>query len=229
MPISCMVVDDEPLAMQLICDYVLKMPALHLVHYTTNPIEALQWIQDGKIDLVFLDIQMPEITGINFLKLTQDKCKSILITAYPDYALEGYEHNVVDYLLKPVTFERFLIAAQKATEKINADLKKDDAEFLFVKTEHKIQKINFSDILYLEGLRDYSAIHTLSGKILSLQPMRFFEEKLTKYNFIRIHKSYIISLAKINYIEKNRVVINNQFLRIGETYKDALLKKIGAV
>lgn len=224
-----MVVDDEPLALQLICDYVLKIPSLHLVHYTTNAIEALQFINDEKIDLVFLDIQMPELNGINFLKLAQNKCKAILITAYQEYALEGYEHNVIDYLLKPVTLERFLLSVQKAEERLSRQIKKSNADFLFVKTEHKLQKINYADILYIEGLRDYAAIHTTQGKILTLQPMRLFEEKLPQNLFSRIHKSYIVSFSRIDYIEKNRVVINNQFLPVGDTYKEALLKKISAV
>jgi two-component system, LytTR family, response regulator len=229
MAIRCMVVDDEPLAMQLICDYIVKTPSLQLVHFTTSPVEALQFINTGEIDLVFLDIQMPELTGINFLKLVQNKCKTILITAYQDYAIEGYEHNVIDYLLKPVTLERFLLSVQKAEERLNTQITKDDTDFIFVKTEYKIQKINFAEILYLEGLRDYAAIHTVNGKILSLQPMRLFEEKLPQHLFIRIHRSYIVSIGKINYIEKNRVVINNHFLPIGDTYKEALLKKISAV
>ena len=134
MAIRFMVIDYEPLAMQLICDYVLKSPTLQLVHYTTNPLEGLQYINEGKADLVFLDIQMPELTGINFLKIIQNKCKAVLITAYQDYAIEGYEHNVIDYLLKPVTLERFLQCTQKITERIDPQTKKD-TDFIFVKTE----------------------------------------------------------------------------------------------
>jgi two-component system LytT family response regulator len=232
--IRCMVIDDEPLALQLISDYVLKAPALELVYQTTNPVEALPWAFENKVDVVFLDIHMPELSGMNFLKLVQNKCKVVLITAYHDYALEGYEHDVIDYLLKPVTLERFMMAVHKITERINpmhADIANNAvvADHIFVKTEYKIQKIDCENILYLEGLRDYVAIHTTKGKILSLQSMRTFEERLPANDFIRIHKSYIVAIKQINFLEKNRVVIQDQYLPVGDTYKDALLQLIRAV
>ena len=227
--LKTIVVDDEPLALQLICDYVLKTTSLQLIQYTTNPIDALQYLSENNVDLVFLDIQMPELGGINFLKLMKQKTKAILMTAYQDYALEGYEHDVIDYLLKPVTYERFLAAVQKAQQRIASSVKGEEPSYFFVKTEYKIQKIDYADILYLEGLRDYVAIHTTQGKILSLQPMRLFEEKLPPKEFIRIHKSYMIAVHKINYIEKSRVVIHNQFLPIGDNYREKLLKKINAM
>lgn len=224
-----MVVDDEPLAMQLVCDYVSQTPGFELVRYTTNPVDALQIVREEKIDLIFLDVQMPELNGLNFIKLLNNQCKVILITAYQDYALDGFEHDVIDYLLKPVALSRFLMAAGKAKERLQNVAKEGAPNYLFVKTEYKIQKINLNDIFYLEGLRDYVAIHTSSGKVLSLQPMRLFEEKLPTGSFIRIHKSYIVAISKINFIQKNRVLVHNQYLPIGQSYKDDLLKKISAL
>jgi DNA-binding LytR/AlgR family response regulator len=229
-----MVIDDEPLALQLISDYVLKSAALELVHQSANPVEALPWVFENKVDLVFLDIHMPELSGMNFLKLVQNHCKVVLITAYHDYALEGYEHDVIDYLLKPVTLERFMVAVHKITERMthlpaNNISVAVAVDHIFVKTEYKIQKINFADILFLEGLRDYVAIHTTKGKILSLQSLRTFEERLPSNNFLRIHKSYIIAIKQINFLEKNRVVIQDQYLPVGDTYKEGLLRSIQAI
>ena len=232
--IRCMVIDDEPLALKLIADYVVKAPALELVHQNTNPVEALPWALENKVDVVFLDIHMPELSGMNFLKLVQDKCKVVLITAYQNYALKGYEHDVIDYLLKPVTLERFIRTVNKIIDRIDlpaaSDADKESVgDHIFVKTEYKIQKIDLADILFLEGLRDYVAIHTTKGKILSLQSMRTFEERLPASEFIRIHKSYIIAIGHISFLEKNRVIIQDQHLPVGDTYKEALLKCLKAI
>jgi two-component system LytT family response regulator len=231
-PVKCLVVDDEPLALQLIASYISRCANLELMHYTSNPVEALDWINAKKVDLIFVDIQMPELSGINLLKIAGNTCKSVLVTAHKQYALEGYEHNVIDYLLKPVTFERFLSCVQKINERFqpaNLEVTSPDSniDFLFVKTEHKLRRINFSEILYLEGLRDYVAIHTLTGKILSLESMRSFENRMPQGKFIRIHKSYIISISKIEHIEKNAVFINKIQVPIGQLYKANLLKATG--
>jgi DNA-binding LytR/AlgR family response regulator len=214
------VTDDEPLAMALIADYVRKTPALQLVLDTTKPLEALQYVQEGKADLIFLDIQMPELTGIQFMKIIRNACQVIVTTAYADYAVEGYEHDVVDYLLKPVTFERFLIATKKAITRVNG--RKEEMftvppSCIFVKSEYRVQKINLADILFIEGLRDYIAIHTLSSKVLTLESMKNIELLLPANEFIRIHKSYIISRNKIDFIEKGKVVISKRYLPVGET------------
>jgi DNA-binding LytR/AlgR family response regulator len=226
--IRCIAIDDEPLALQLVCDYIRKTPLLELTYSTTKPLEALQIINSDKVDLIFLDVQMPDISGFHFLQLIKNKCKVVLITAYQEYALQGFDHDVLDYLLKPISFERFLAAVQKAKERMASGSEKNGSNYFFVKTEHKAQKIKYEDVIYIEGLRDYVVISTVnSGKILSLQPMRLFEEMLSKRYFIRIHKSYIISIEKIDYIEKNRVKINDLLLPIGETYKEEFLKTIG--
>lgn len=235
--IRCLVVDDEPLALDILEDYISKVPFLKLVKTTTSAIEALQLVQQDQIDLVFLDIQMPELTGIQFLKIINGKCQVILTTAYPQYALEGYELNVVDYLLKPIPFDRFYKAVQKVQlqnhvpapvpEPVAAPVVVNSApEFIFVKTEHKIQKIYLDDILYIEGLKDYISIFTPSERVITLQNMKKMEEVLPSGRFIRVHKSYIVSLDKIESIERSRISICDKVIPIGDTYRDQFFKLI---
>src|ERR1700744_476585 len=225
--IRCLIVDDEPLALHILEDYIAKVPFLELVKATTNPIEALTMVQEGNIDLVFLDVQMPELTGIQFLKIANGKTKVILTTAYSQYALEGYELDVVDYLLKPIAFDRFFKAAQKAQGILQPAAKPAAAEpapvaaqpqqdfsndFIFVKSEYKIQKVYLNQILYIEGLKDYISIFTDSGerdteRIITLQNMKKMEETLPENHFVRVHKSYIVALSKIDSIERSRISI----------------------
>jgi DNA-binding LytR/AlgR family response regulator len=224
------VTDDEPLAMELIADYVRKTPGLELVLQSTRPLEALQWVQEGKADLIFLDIQMPELTGIQFMKIIRNACMVILTTAYTDYAVEGYEYDVVDYLLKPVTFERFLIAAKKAIIKSGSVKSMKEATALtgiYVKSEYRVQRINLADILYIEALRDYIVIHTSSSKIMTLESMKNMEQLLPANEFFRIHKSYIINSSRIDFIERGKVVIGKNYLPVGETYREKFMKEIG--
>ncbi|WP_316842754.1 LytTR family DNA-binding domain-containing protein [Pedobacter gandavensis] len=242
--LRCIAVDDEPLALDIIEDYVSKVPFLELVKRTENAIEALQMVQAGGIDLVFLDIQMPELTGIQFLKIANGKSNYILTTAYSQYALESYDLNVSDYLLKPIAFDRFY----KAVEKVhNQQLKSLEQaplapvvapvvaaaptahpvqDFIFVKTEHKIQKIQLDDILYIEGLKDYISIYTKAERVITLQNMKKMEETLPSSQFIRVHKSYIISLDKIESIERSRITIFGKVIPIGDTYRDEFFKRI---
>ncbi|GAB4011586.1 response regulator transcription factor [Spirosoma sp. KCTC 42546] len=247
----CLIVDDEPLAHAILSDYIRKVPFLELIGATTSPIDALTRVQRGEVDLVFLDIQMPELTGIQFLKLVENvvnshKCRVILTTAYSTYALEGYEHNVVDYLLKPVSFERFYKAVQKLFPLIspvavapNPAMDHDTnnppeapaKEFIFVKTEYRLQRVGLSDILYCEGLKDYVSIYTPTERILVLQTMKSLEEKLPANQFARVHKSYIVALNRIESIEKNRIYIDHpgraqDVIPIGETYRDAFYRLI---
>ncbi|KHJ37038.1 transcriptional regulatory protein YpdB [Pedobacter glucosidilyticus] len=234
--IRCLVVDDEPLAIDIISDYIEKIPFLTLVKSYQNPIEALMAVQNGEADLVFLDVQMPELTGIQFLKIANGKCKVILTTAYQEYALEGYELNVVDYLLKPVAFERFYQAAQKAQQllcNVAAPLPVETNtapapinNFIFVKTEHKIQKIYLNDILFIEGLKDYISIYTKTERIITLQSMKKMEDVLPEHQFIRVHKSYILALDKIESIERSRITIGDKIIPIGDTYRDGFFKAI---
>jgi DNA-binding LytR/AlgR family response regulator len=234
--IWCVVVDDEPLALKLMADYVQKTPFLALKEQTTSPMRAIELIQAGEVDLLFLDIQMPELTGLQLMKIIGHKCKVILTTAYPDYALDGYEFDVIDYLLKPITFDRFLVAAHKARERLitepaiqvqtGAVAAPPAASYIFVKTEYKIQKIDLAGILYMEGLRDYVAIYTTTGKILTLQSMKSFQEQLPESNFIRVHKSYLVALDKIQFIERNRIVIDGNYIPIGETYQEGFQQRL---
>src|ERR1700744_77948 len=234
--IRCLVVDDEPLALHILEDYISKIPFLTLVKSTTNPIEALQLVQEGNIDLVFLDVQMPELTGIQFLKISNGKTKVILTTAYSQYALEGYELDVIDYLLKPIAFDRFFKASQKAQAIIQpsakpAEIKVEAApqsdflsDFIFVKTEHKIQKVYLNDILFIEGLKDYISIFTPAERIITLQNMKKMEDALPERHFIRVHKSYIVSINKIDSIERSRIFINDKIIPVGDTYREEFFK-----
>lgn len=241
--LKCIAVDDEPLALDIIEDYVSKVPFLELVKRTENAIEALQLVQAGGIDLVFLDIQMPELTGIQFLKIANSKAHYILTTAYSQYALESYDLNVSDYLLKPIAFDRFY----KAVEKVHNQAKPAEPvaapqpvvtsapfsaagspvqDFIFVKTEHKIQKIELDEILYIEGLKDYISIFTKAERVITLQNMKKMEETLPAGKFIRVHKSYIISLDKIESIERSRISICGKVIPIGDTYREEFFRHI---
>ncbi|MCQ6961438.1 MULTISPECIES: LytTR family DNA-binding domain-containing protein [Mucilaginibacter] len=233
--IRCLVVDDEPLALNILEDYISKIPFLELIKATTNPIEALTLVQEGGIDLVFLDVQMPELTGIQFLRIANGKAKVILTTAYPQYALEGYELDVVDYLLKPIAFDRFFKSVQKAQGIIQPVTKpaakaepaqQDDfmSDFIFVKTEHKIQKVYLHDILFIEGLKDYVSIFTPAERIITLQGMKKMEDALPPKHFIRVHKSYIVSINKIDSIERSRIFIGDKIIPVGDTYRDEFFK-----
>ncbi len=237
--IRCLVIDDEPLAIDIIADYISKVSFLSLIKTFNNPIEALTMVQDGQIDLVFLDVQMPELTGIQFLKIANGKCRVVLTTAYPQYALEGFDLNVVDYLLKPIAFDRFYKAAQKAHEIISNTSSQTSLEpqlqtqqtapindFVFVKTEHKIQKIYINDMLYIEGLKDYISIYTNTERIITLQNMKKMEDILPSNQFVRVHKSYIVALDKIESIERSRITIAKKIIPIGDTYRDHFFKLI---
>lgn len=232
--VRCITVDDEPLALDILADYVAKVPELSLVASTTNAIEALTLVQNGEADLVFLDVQMPELTGIQFLKIINGKCDVILTTAYPQYALDGYELNVVDYLLKPIAFDRFYRSVQKVlnnkTPKIPQPVvanQNDAVDFIFVKTEHKIQRVDIDDILYIEGLKDYISIYTAAERIVTLQNMKKMEDILPSNRFVRVHRSYIVALDKIASIERSRIFMEDKVIPVGDTYRDAFYRYIG--
>lgn len=234
--IRCLAVDDESYASDIIATFINKTPFLELVGTTTNAFEALNLVQEDKVDLVFLDIQMPELTGIQFLKICGDKCKVILTTAYPEYALDGFDLDVVDYLLKPISYERFYKAALKAKqiispvsyEVVNIPVAGASNDFIFIKgdTKNKYIKVNYSDILYIEGLKNYVSIYTATQRIITYQSLRELEVDLPKPPFYRIHKSYIISLEKIKMIDGNTIYINDQSLPVGDTYKEEFFKVV---
>ncbi|KGE85220.1 MAG: LytR/AlgR family response regulator transcription factor [Phaeodactylibacter xiamenensis] len=229
--LRCVIVDDEPLAIQLLSDYVRKTPDLELAEAFSNPIEALQYLQGQTDLLLFLDVQMPELTGIQVMKILNQRLPVILTTAYEQYALQGYEHNVVDYLMKPISYDRFYQAVQKVeigdrrptSEVQDAEL---NASYLFVKTEYRLQRVDYADIAYLEGQGDYVAIHTPAGRIMTLENMKHFEEVLPTALFVRTHRSYIVSIPKIDYIERNRVVIGKERLPISEGYRKGVMGRL---
>lgn len=213
----CLVIDDEPLALDILCDYIKRMPELTLMDCITDPFKGLELVQKGEVDLLFLDIQMPELSGIDFLKKMDGECDVILTTAYPEYALDGYDLNVVDYLLKPFAFERF----KKAVEKVI-----DVQNILFVKVEHKMQKVDLEEVLYIEGLKDYISIYTEDERIITLQNLKKINSMLPNKRFVRVHKSYIVAVDKINSIERGKISIGEKQIPIGDTYRDSFYKRI---
>jgi two-component system, LytTR family, response regulator len=231
--IRAIAIDDEPLALRVIESHAKKLENLELVRTTTNAIEGLLEAQSGKVDLVFLDIQMPSLTGIQFMQILQGKCKIILTTAYTQYALESYEHNVVDYLLKPISFDRFQKAVNKITleNKVNSDVNptsitNHQTDCIFIKTEYKLLKINHSDILYIEGGKDYITVFTKTEKILSLSSLTKLQESLPFPQFLRVHKSYIVALDKIESVERQRIFMGKMVIPIGDTYKDEFFRVV---
>ncbi len=223
--IKCIIVDDEPLAVSLLGSYVGKIPFLDLVFSTENPIEALEFIQKNDADLVFLDIQMPELTGINFMKIVGDKMKYILTTAYSEYALEGYEHNVVDYLLKPISFDRFSKSVMKAQERFPV-AEASEAGHFFVKSSGQQHRINFDEILYVESIKDYVNIKTETQEYIVLDTLKSLENQLPA-NFTRIHKSFILNLDKVKSLNSKKVIlISKHEISVGEMYKSNLLEKL---
>jgi two-component system, LytTR family, response regulator len=233
--ISCIIVDDEQHAIDILVHYISQTPQLQLAGATTNPLEALKMMSEQKVDLVFLDIQMPELSGIDFVKALGGKAKVILTTAYSEFALEGYELDVVDYLLKPIRLPRFLQAVQKAAGQIKeaapaAPAKESDDDYIFVKTESKgkLLKINLADIDYIEGMKNYVAVHRGGQKTLVYTSMKELEDHLPRQQFMRVHKSYIIPLARITGIEGNTLSLKGvtEKVLIGENYKAELMELI---
>ena len=227
--IRCLIVDDEPLALDLIEDYVLKTPFLELVNKFSSPFQAIDALQNEKIDLIFLDIQMPGLSGIDFSKLLQNGPKVIFTTAYSQYALEGFKVDALDYLVKPINYQEFLKASNKALTwfsliEQNSDSKSVEPSItsIFVKSEYKLLKVELSDILYIEGLKDYVKIYLKeqSKPILSLMSLKTLEEKLSPEQFMRVHRSFIVNLSQISRIERNRIVFGSVYLPIADSYKE---------
>lgn len=229
MNISCLIVDDEPLARNLLKEYVNKVPYLELKGTCANALEALEVLRRESVDLLLLDIQMPDITGTTFVKTLQRKPLVIFTTAYSEYALESYELDVVDYLLKPITFDRFLRAIDKASQRLKPAIKSTPSDkiestepassFIFIKDGTKLIKVRWEDIQYIEGLKDYVTIHTHGQKIVTLQRLKVLETQLPAGKFIRIHNSYIVALAAIDVVHKSDVQIGKAMLPVSDTYR----------
>jgi DNA-binding LytR/AlgR family response regulator len=231
--IRCLAVDDETLALDLLEDNILRVPFLQLVKRCKNAYEAMQILQDKNIDLIFLDIQMPGITGMQFLQSLQTRPMIIFITAYKEYALEGFNLDVLDYLVKPVPFDRFLKATNKALEYYNLKQKQTsladiNPEYIFVNSEYYLVKILINDITYIEGLKDYIKIHLANIKkpVITRMSLKAIEEKLPSNKFIRVHKSFIVSIHKITSFRKNRIHLAESEVPLSDFYRSAFLKII---
>jgi len=225
--IKCVIVDDEPFARKGLTGYIEKIDFLELCGICENAIELNSLLKQQQVDLLFLDIEMPHINGIDFLKNGKNIPKVILTTAYEQYALNGYELDVLDYLLKPISFERFLKAANKAhtwfsQEKPGAA----DPEYFFVKADSKLEKINFSDILFVEALENYVAIYTTEKKIIAHLPLKMLQEKLPPQRFIQPHKSYLVALERINAIEGNILYVMQYQIPVSKYQKEEIMEKI---
>lgn len=235
MTLNCWIVDDEPLALSLLESYVQKTPFLKLTGKYSNALSAMKHLADEKVDLIFLDIQMPEVNGMEFARLISDHTKIIFTTAFSEYALEGYKVNALDYLLKPFSFADFLAAAKKALNWFEMIDRKPVAEAMqensgiFVKSDYKLLHVMFDDILYIEGLKDYVKMYTegQSKPILSLISLKSLEEDLPPDRFVRVHRSYIIQKNKISSINKKRIIIGEKQIPMGDTYRKHFLSIIG--
>jgi len=217
--IECIVVEDEPLAIARITEYIARAPFLKLVKTIDNGIAAVEFLSKNNVDLIFLDIHMEGLSGIEVLEVMKQKPDVILTTAYDQYAIKGFELSVTDYLLKPFSFQRFLEAVSKVEQKRNSQSSESSATFIFIKTEHKLEKLFLNDILFIEGMRDYRRIHTSSKKIMTLQTFSELEEILNGRGFCRVHKSFMVSLSKIEFVERDRIKIGNDLIPISDTYK----------
>lgn len=225
--IKVIAIDDEPLALKLVAGYIEKTPGLKLVGKFDNPVDASEFLADTTVDLIFVDIQMPDLSGIEFTRLIEKGPKVIFTTAYEKYALEGYKLEIVDYLLKPFSYEEFLIAVHKARNLLrleNKTLSKVDVnnEFLFLKSDYKIKRINFNSILYIEGMKDYVKVYlqNSSGPILSITSLKLLESKLPDSKFMRVHRSFIVNLEKIDTIDRSRIVFGKEYIPVSDQYKD---------
>jgi DNA-binding LytR/AlgR family response regulator len=225
--ITVIAIDDEPLALQLIVDYIQKTPDLMLTGQFENPLEAAQYISKNPIDIVFTDIQMPGLNGIEFTRSMVNGPVVIFTTAFSKYAIEGFKLDIADYLLKPFTYEEFLISVHKAERMIRSATKPEDDvlsnnEFLFLKSDYKIKSINFQNILYIEGLKEYVKVYTMHSDkpILSLSSLKILEIKLPADKFMRVHRSFIVNLEKIETIDRSRIVFGKKYIPIGDQYKD---------
>jgi DNA-binding LytR/AlgR family response regulator len=228
--INCLVVDDEPIARKGILEHIRQIDFLFPVAECKSALEASMWLQKKNIDLIFLDIQMPKLTGVDFMKNCPILPAVIFTTAYPEYAIEGYELDVLDYLLKPISFNRFLKSALKAQEYLGLRTRHEvsaSQEFFFIKCNQKIEKIKMNDVLYIEGMSNYVIVHTLQRKYISYLTSKSIEEQLPHNLFVRIHKSFLVAVNSIESIDGNEVKVGNFTLPISKSYKDDVMNRIG--
>jgi DNA-binding LytR/AlgR family response regulator len=219
--INCIIVDDEPLALKLIEGYVDKTPFLNLVGKCRNAMEALEVLENKEVDLMFLDIQMPNLNGLELSRMVKNDVKLIFTTAFEKYAIEGYKVNALDYLLKPFDYNEFLVASLKAKNKVSKVNETVSEDYILVKSDYKVQQIDLRDILYIEGIKDYIKIHRTNNQpyIKSLMSMKGVEEKLPSTVFMRVHRSYIVNLNQIKIIEKSRIIFDKVYIPVSDKYK----------
>lgn len=233
--INCVIIDDEPLAREGLANYVREVDFLHLTGTCENPLELIKLLDQHRVDLIFLDIQMPKMNGIDFLKIVKNPPMVVITSAYPSYALESFQLNVLDYLLKPITFDRFFKSANKAkdyhrllTNSVLTNQQKDvsDADYFFIKCGNKYEKIYFDDILYVEGMQNYVTIFTSKGKYVTLLNLKSLEQNLNARSFIRVHKSYIVSINKIDGIEGNAIFMQSHQIPISRNYREQVIARV---
>jgi DNA-binding LytR/AlgR family response regulator len=227
--IKAILLDDEPLALDLLESHISKTEGIEVISAFTNPIEALQQIDSLQPDVVFSDIQMPELSGLQFTKILGNKVPVIFTTAYDNYALEGYELDVIDYLLKPISLERFQHAVNKLKSRIivpEPTENRPTKEYIFVKSEYKTLKINLSEIHYIKGMADYVTLVMKDQKVHTLENLKHYEKTLPASQFMRVHRSYLIAMDKIEFIERQRVVVLGDYIPVSETYKDAFFERV---
>ena len=222
----CIIIEDEPLALERTKDFVGKVAFLDLLATFDNAIEGLVYLKSNPVDILFLDINMDELSGIELLESADISSQVIFTTAYQEYALKGYELNVTDYLLKPFTFQRFLQAVTKAYDRLTSEQASQETNYIFVKTENRLEKIEFDDLLYIEGMRDYRRIHCLSKRIMTLQTFTELEQLIPSTVACRVHKSYMVALDKIISIERGKIKIGDKIIPISATYKDSFFQQI---
>ena len=226
MTLNCIIIDDEPLAGQLLASYAQKTPFLNLIGTYNSAVSAIKDIKEKRIDLIYLDIQMPDLSGLEFATLLPATCKIVFTTAFSQYAIDGYKVNAIDYLLKPISYDDFLKAANKALDSFVTAEKAvvQDDRFIYVKSEYKLVQVLFDDILYIEGLKDYVKIYLEGNQrpIHSLMNMKKMEECLPSPEFLRIHRSYIVHMPKVKAIEHSRLVIADNYIPVSDSYKEEL-------
>ncbi len=231
--LKCLTIDDEPLARECIENYIKEVDFLQSMGTGNNPLELTKLLDQHPVDLIFLDIQMPVINGIEFLKMTTNPPMVIITTAYPSYALESFQLDVLDYLVKPITFNRFFKAVNKAKDyhqllsrSSQGDQIKSESDYFFVKCDYKYERIYFDEILYVQALQNYVAIFTTKGKYMTLLTLKTVEEKLNKQSFIRVHKSYLVAISKIESIENSEVIIQSFRIPLSRNYHDQVLSQV---
>lgn len=231
--INVAIIDDEPLAREGLSNYVREVDFLNLVATVENPVELMAVMDKEPVDLIFLDIQMPKMNGIDFLKIAKDPPMVIITTAYPSYAIEGFRLNVLDYLLKPIMFDRFMQATNKAKEQFqllqqstNALEAKAGDDHFFVKCDSKFEKIYFEEILYVQGMQNYVTIYTVKSKYVTLLSLKSIEQNLDSSAFMRVHKSYIVAIAKIDSVESHEIKIQSTAIPLSRNYREEVIKKV---